>query len=502
MDSTKRMGSDDTVPLPITLPVPLAAASGSTEGTGPNQLPDDSDEGGPPEPAWVTVADGAAPPLPPLPERNRMLLQLGLAALAVLTVVLAGSAVAASRLAEREAVNGAAKMTDLLAVSVVQPALVDELVSGDPAAYDAVDSVMRERVLPNNIVRVKLWTPDGRVIYSDERRLVGQRFQLGDEQLDTLAHPRTQAEVSDLQSSENTLERPSGRLVEVYRPVWTPSGAELLFEVYGDYTPVAQRASDLWRGFAGLLTSAILLLLVLMTPVLWQLLSRLRAAQQQREALLQQAVDASDQERRRIASDLHDGPVQDLAGSALAVAGAAELARASGRSAVADTVDDAARMVRSSIASLRSLLVDIYPPRLADAGLAAALADLARPLAARGIAVDVAVDAGAADRLDPGGQRLAHRIATECLRNVVRHSRAHRAGLSLRGTADAAHPVVLTVTDDGVGFDPRHPAWREGHFGIRSLIDLATEAGAILEVASTPGGGTSWRARLPAGSAS
>ena len=59
MDSTKRVGSDETMPLPITLPMPLAAPSGSTEGNGPNELPDDAGTEVPREPAWVTVADGA-----------------------------------------------------------------------------------------------------------------------------------------------------------------------------------------------------------------------------------------------------------------------------------------------------------------------------------------------------------------------------------------------------------------------------------------------------------
>ena len=80
-----------------------------------------------------------------------MLLQLGLAALAVLTVVLAGSAVAASRLAEREAVNGAAKMTDLLAVSVVQPALVDVHVARGAGAAAAARRLDRQVVLADDL---------------------------------------------------------------------------------------------------------------------------------------------------------------------------------------------------------------------------------------------------------------------------------------------------------------------------------------------------------------
>jgi len=434
-----------------------------------------------------------------------MVVQLGIAALAVFVVVVVGASFAASRLAEREAVNDAAHTTNLLALAVVQPVLQDALLSGDTAAYDALDQVVRERVLPNGIVRVKLWAPDGRIVYADETRLVGQQFTLGDDQRATLAQPQTRAEVSDLNRSENEFERYGGKLLEVYRPVWTPSGSELLFEVYGDYGPVSARAFDLWRGLAGVLASSLLLLLVLMAPIIWRLLDRLGAAQAQRESVLRASVEASARERRRIAADLHDGPVQDLVASSLAVSGAAESARADGRVHLASTITDAASTVRASVASLRSLLVDIYPERLADAGLAAAVADLARPLAGRGIDVVVDVDEAQAARLGEAAQQVAHRVARECLRNVVRHADARHVVIRLAAAdaADAAEPpdprrpVVLGITDDGVGLDPAHLPGVEGHFGVRVLADLATDVGAVLRVRSAPGLGTQWQLALP-----
>ena len=509
MPDTHRPAAEDTVPVPVT-----AQPSGVTQ-----PLPVSGAAGEPPHldpPSWWTLADGAtAPPVRPLPSRRRTLVQLGLAALAVFAVVVVGTSFAASRLAEREAVNDAAHTTNLLALSVVQPAITDALLEGDTAAYDRLDRVVRESVLPNGIVRVKLWSPDGTVVYADERRLVGQRFTLGDEQRDTLAHPQTRAEVSDLDRSENEFERYGGKLLEVYRPVWTPSGAELLFEVYGDYAPVQDRAFDLWRGLAGVLASSLLLLLVLMAPIIWRLLDRLQAAQHQRESLLRRAVDASDGERRRIAADLHDGPVQDLVGSSLAVSGAAEAARADGRAALATTIAEAGSTVRSSVASLRSLLVDIYPARLADAGLTAAIIDLARPLEGRGVAVKVDIDDAAVAGLGRIEQQVVHRVTRECLRNVVKHADATRVVVTLSvaeepaetrdpavGGGDPRQRVVLAIDDDGAGFDPSTLSSREGHFGVRVLADLATDVGAVLRVSSSPGGGTRWRLALPAEGAS
>ena len=158
--------------------------------------------------------------------------------------------------------------------------------------------------------------------------------------------------------------------------------------------------------------------------------------------------------------------------------------------------------MRASVASLRSLLVDIYPERLADAGLAAAVADLARPLAGRGIDVVVDVDEAQAARLGEPAQQVAHRVARECLRNVVRHADARHVVVRL-AAADAAdpsdprRPVVLGVTDDGVGLDPARLPRAEGHFGVRVLADLATDVGAVLRVRSAPGLGTQWQLALP-----
>ncbi|MEO7060146.1 MAG: hypothetical protein ABI083_10520, partial [Lapillicoccus sp.] len=250
-------------------------------------------------PPWRVVARPEAPVAaePPL-RTGRLVAQLVTGVVLVLALVGVGGSYGAQRLAEREAVNDAASMADLLADAVIQPALTDAFAAGDAIARGAVGLVVRDHVLSDNVTRVKIWAPDGTILYSDESRLVGQRFDLGDEELEVLAKPRTEAEVSDLSRPENTYET-GDRLLEVYRPVWTPQGKELLFEMYSPYDSVLQRSGQLWRGFAGITLSSLLLLLVLLTPVLWRLLTRVRRAAAARERLLEQAVDASAAERRR-----------------------------------------------------------------------------------------------------------------------------------------------------------------------------------------------------------
>jgi signal transduction histidine kinase len=416
--------------------------------------------------------------------------------LAVVIGVAVAGAFASRRVAEREAVTDAAHTTDLIAQQVVQPAVTNGLLSGNSASLAEIDRVVRAQVLSSSLVRVKLWTAAGRVIYSDEPRLIGQTFPLGSEERAELARPAVRAEVSDLQRPENRFERGRGKLLEVYRPVWTPSGQPLLFETYSPYQQVTQRAGQLWRGFAGITISSVLILVALLLPILWGLLNRVRRAQTQREVLLQRAVDASEEERRRIAGTLHDGPVQELAATSFTVAGAAERAAGSGRPELAEMLATAAGGVRASIRGLRSLLVDIYPPSLTTAGLVPALTDLTEVLAARSIATHLELAEDAAARLPPDRQQLVFRIARECLRNAAGHASAHNVEVRL---FRQAHATVLEIDDDGTGFDPAlvlgNPA--DGHFGLRILTDVAANAGADLLLATAPGAGCLWRLEVP-----
>lgn len=446
-------------------------------------------------PPWIRVAAGTSvrsgePDVQP----RRVFSQVIAGALIVLVAVALAGVAASQRLAEAEAVNDAAKTADLLADAVAQPALSDSLLFGDAAAVAAMDKVVREHVLGQSIVRVKIWDPTGRVLYSDAAALIGEKFPLGEEERDVLAHPQTRADVSDLTAQENRLERDRGKLLEVYRPIWTPSGQPVLFEIYARYDDVTARTGQLWRGFAGVTLTSLLLLVVLLMPILWRLLNRLKRSQDQREALLHRAVEASTEERRRIAGALHDGVVQELAATSFAVAGAAERAQSMDQPELADELRSAAGTVRTSIGGLRSLLLDIYPPSLATAGLEAALTDLVSNLRSRGTAVTLELTPQTG--LDGGGERLVFRVARECLNNIARHAAA--TNVEVRLEREDGH-TVMEITDNGVGFEAAqllaHPT--EGHFGLRVLGDVVADAGGELLLSSAPGLGTRWLLRVP-----
>ncbi|HEY3955958.1 MAG TPA: histidine kinase [Streptosporangiaceae bacterium] len=447
--------------------------------------------------SWLrlTGTQARTPPERPLRPRTVMI-QVIAGTLAVVIGVAVAGAFASRRVAEREAVTDAAHTTDLIAQQVVQPVITNGLISGDPASLAALGRVVRRQVLSSSVVRVKLWTAAGRIVYSDEPQLIGQTFPLGNEERAAFAQPAVHAEVSDLHRPENRFERGRGKLLEVYRPVWTPSGQPLLFETYSPYKQVTQRTGELWRGFAGITISSLLILIALLLPILWRLLSRISRAQTQREVLLQRAVDASEEERRRIAGTLHDGPVQELAATSFTVAGAAERAAGSGQPELAGMLATAAGAVRASIRGLRSLLVDIYPPSLTTAGLVPALTDLTEVLAARNIATHLELAEDAAAPLSPDRQQLLFRIARECLRNAARHASAHNVGVRL---FRQGHSTVLEVNDDGTGFDPAPVLGNpeDGHLGLRILTDVAADAGADLLLATAPGAGCRWRLEVP-----
>ncbi len=417
----------------------------------------------------------------------------------MLVVVTVGGTYAARRLAEREAVTDAANIADVFAEAVVQPVLTDRLASGDPEALASFDTLIDEQVLGATVVHVKLWTPEGRVVYADQDELIGRTFELDEDQAAALEDPRTRAEISNLERDENTLDRTgSDKLVEVYRPVWTPSGEQMLFEIYAPYDQVSQRSGQLWRGFAGVTLSSLLLFLVLLSPLFWHLMSRVRRSQRQRELLLQRSVDASSSERRLIAASLHDGPVQDLAATSFVVAGATARAKAAGQHWLVDELANVAGSVRASIRALRSLLVEIYPATLAQAGLGAALDDLVQSLRAPGLEVRLHHDDPEELGLTPEQERLVYRIAQETLRNVAKHAVPCTASVTLYRVGDE---VVLDVLDDGNGFDvdARLSDPEPGHFGLQLLADLAATGGALLQVASIPRRGTHWRLRVPTG---
>lgn len=409
-------------------------------------------------------------------------------------IVLVGIAtfIASRRVGEREAIVEARSTTLAAAQGVVEPALTDGIHSGSAAGVESIDEAVRSVMAQSSIVRVKIWRGDGRIVYSDEPRLIGTTYELGPEERDSLAGGRVDAGVSDLGEPENRYERSFGKMLEVYLPVQTPDGRPLLFEAYYDYDTVREAGARLWRSFAPITVGAFLLLAVVQVPLAWSLAQRLRDRQLEREGLLRQALEASDVERRRIAADLHDGVVQELAGVAYALAGSVRGGPDRAGADHSQTMEAAAATVRESIKALRSLLVEIYPPDLEGDGLESALADLLARSSGRGVEAHLDTS-GVQARLPVAIAALLYRAAQEAVRNTLTHAGARQVSVRLATTATAA---TLEVIDDGRGFDPTEPV-AGGHLGLKGLRNLVTDAGGELTVRSTPGSGSTVLVEVP-----
>jgi two-component system NarL family sensor kinase len=424
---------------------------------------------------------------------RRALARFALASVVVAVVVGLAGAVVSRRAAQTAATDDARTVTEVLAHSVIVPNLTDTLVTGDAAAIRRMDQAVIGKVTTGSLVRVKLWTPEGKIVYSDEHRLIGASYPLAMDEQQVLRDNTVEAELSDLSAPENRFERDQGSLLEVYLPVPTPDGQTLLFETYSRYSSVTANAGAMWRQFVPITVGALLLQL-LQLPLVWSTARRLDSSLSERERLLRRAVEATDTERRRIARDLHDGVVQDLAAASFALVGATAQARARGHGEEAEAMEGGAHALRRGIRSLRTLLVEIYPPSLHRAGLPAALRDLLDPLAGRGIEVRLEVP----DRVELSDEaaELVFRVAQEAVRNVAEHSAAGTVDVRLVAGPDT---VALTVADDGIGFDLAGLAGTPagGHVGLLLLQDLARTAGGRLEIDTSLGRGTTLRLEVP-----
>lgn len=405
----------------------------------------------------------------------------------LVVVIIATSALSRSA-ADEEAVADARTLTWVLGTSVAQPAVPAGLVVGDAAAIDRFDRTALDRLLVGDVLRVKIWDADGTVLYSDRTELIGMSYPLGDDELDVIRDGGTDAEISDLGRPENRFEREiGGDLLEVYTRIRSPEGEPLLFEAYLGVDQVRESRAQVLDRFLPITIGSLLALVALSTPLVVLLSRRLSGAARDRERLLEAAVRASDGERLRIARDLHDGVVQDLAGASMALSTAA--ARADGGER--QDLVEIGRTLRVSMRALRSLLVEIYPPDLHAAGIAAALDDLVAPLVATGVEVDV--DVSGDEAASRSAVALVWRVAQESVRNVARHARAGRMSVTVRRQGDA---LVLEVVDDGVGFDPATTAG-DDRFGLRGTASLVREHGGTMEVDSEPGSGTMVRVEVP-----
>jgi signal transduction histidine kinase len=394
----------------------------------------------------------------------------------------------AGEAAQQEAVNEARARSGIIASSVIAPNLkLDDDAETKIARLDQFDRLVIDLLKGGNITHVVIVNADGRVLYSDD-----------------VSRRETDTSLTEDQSRSLRTGTPGSRIVRAgaageaglpgYEPkagpqlqTWTriklgPGIRPLLFEAYFPLEDVDSRRSEITSSFRWITLGPLLLLIAIATVMLQVLTRQVTSAAAERERLLRAAIDASDAERRRIARDLHDSVVQDLAGTAFTVS-----ALARDPSVPEDsrgTLQTAAGSLRDDLKSLRSLLAEIHPPDLRAEGLPAALGDLIAPAEAAGVQASVSVEG--AETASDRRAALVWRVAQEAVRNAMRHSEASTLAVTVRGNG---RRLTLEVVDDGVGFDPSGVRDRES-FGLRGLRSLVSDAGGTLEVRSSPREGT------------
>jgi signal transduction histidine kinase len=213
--------------------------------------------------------------------------------------------------------------------------------------------------------------------------------------------------------------------------------------------------------------------------------------------LLEHGLSVSDRERARVAGDLHDGPIQDLAGISYAL-GAVSASVAPPHQQL---LCDVRLTLTRAIESLRQLMVDLYPPDLTADQLAETISTLAAPLRDAGVGVTVTTEP--MPDLDTDTVTTLYRVAREALANIAEHAHATHVDITLEMTwtgSSADQPTtVLVITDNGVGLDSGKLNRRaEGHLGLRLLIDRVEHLGGTCTLTPGPDGGTTIHAALPA----
>jgi signal transduction histidine kinase len=473
----------------------------------------------------------------------RALVQHAAISLVALVAVGALAAIICVQVVQDQALRRAEQNGASLARRVVAPMVTPAVEEGDTDALVALNTQVRYRMAGDMIQRIKVWSPNGLILYCDDPRQVGLTFPLDEDDLDALTSGGVDSDISDLDKSENVYDRGFGESLEVYAGVRDTSGNPILVETYFAANRLHADETALIRRIVPVVLAAVIVLGLLLVPLAFTLARRVSRYERERQSMIRLAVEASSAERRRVAGELHDGVIQDLAGVGYALSSidsqlvtlgrangertagerttgertASERAtgeraageraageRAAGERAAGDaelapvegmltTLHTAQRLVHDDLLALRELTGLQYAADSPAVDPEAALRVVADHVAAEGTPVEMVV--GPLPGLPPAHRAALIRIGREAMRNAAKHAPGSHVVLTL---GVSGGNVVLTVVDDGPGFDPHNAVGPvEGHIGLALLADAAEGAGGRLDVRSRPSHGTTIRATIP-----
>jgi signal transduction histidine kinase len=219
------------------------------------------------------------------------------------------------------------------------------------------------------------------------------------------------------------------------------------------------------------------------------------AAQTERKKAMQTVLRATEQERIRLAADLHDGPVQELTALRYGLTRARTRVQRGHADQAEGLLAELEDELAAGITGLRRLMAELRPAVLDEQGLEVALHNQVRAFEATS-GVACAISTGLHSRLAPDLETVLYRVTQESLNNVGKHAGASRVTVSLAAENGS---VRLRINDDGAGFDPAVAAklLSEGHFGLAGMRERVEMVGGHLAIDSAPGKGTTVAVDMP-----
>jgi signal transduction histidine kinase len=344
---------------------------------------------------------------------------------------------------------------------------------------------VRLRLLGGNTVRVKLWSRDGTILYSDAEALVGRRFAPSTDLIAAFGGA-VHAGRPDLRGPENEFERDLGDLIEFYVPIEAENGTVVnVFEVYDDSTSleatVAATRKIVWLSIlAGLGVLGVFMLSLTVANA--RILSR-RASEAER--LLSELAHAQDNERLRVIGALHDDIGQPLYRVLHGVEGARS--RVEANSPVADELGRIGDLLRSIDGTLKTELRLLHHGSIEQLDLDTLLREIADRTQAE-TDLEITLEIQDHDRLTLPLRAALFRAAREALTNARKHAMASTVAIRLY---DGNGRVILDVEDNGVGLDGA-PG-----LGLVTTRERLEALGGGLHTANLDDTGTLFRAWVP-----
>jgi signal transduction histidine kinase len=442
-------------------------------------------------------------------------------------VIVGGGTVALSlgQLIEGSAIDRTTAVTALYVESFVAPTLQSLATSPtlSPAELDTLQALANNSPLTEKVVSFRIWSTDGHILYSPVPELIGRQFEMTGER-GQAARGDVIGDISDLSDPENVFERQHwSRLIEIYLPVRVSGGSRVIavaefYQLPDDLEAEVNRDRLITWAMVAAATLLAYLALARVVRQGTETIARQQAELQEQvtelsallgrnarlSARIRQAAARTtaltELERRRIGSDLHDGPTQTLAFAMLRLDAldlpvpAGDSAEAtdpadSDLAAVRGALDDAMRDIRAIAAGLRT-------PELEESGPA----DIARRAVAeheRRSGSPAALTLGEVPAQAPLATKIAlYRILSEALSNAARHGGGQGIAVRVAAAGPKGGELLVEVADQGSGFDTtRNPG--QGHLGLAGMRERAELLGGRLELVSALGAGTTVRAYLP-----